>query len=338
MKFMYFEGKNVLITGGAGHIGSNLAISLVNQGAHVKIADNLWRGNLDYLRNGDGHIIDLDKDFLNLDLRIMENCEKSVKDAEIVFHLADVVAGIQYVFDNMGFVFRNNVLINANMLAAAYKEKVDSFVYVGAACSYPQEKQHDPNAPPFKEHDMYPAHPESAYGWSKLMGEYETELYSNDKLMSTGILRLNNVYGPNSDLSPDRSQVIPALIRKAILYPKEKFIVWGDGQQSRNFVFVSDIVDALLAVVEKGLDKGPIQIGTEVKTKISEIAEMVIKVFGKDIPIEYDTSKPVGDLGRSSDFAMARNILGWEPKVSLEEGISKTYEWAHGYLKEQGKI
>jgi len=330
---MDFNGKNVLITGGAGHIGSNLARELVKMGANIKIADNLWRGNINYLINeNENLIIDKEKDFMKTDLRYLENCEKSVKNADIVFHLADVVAGIQFVFDNMGFVFRSNVLINSNMLAAAYKEKVEAFIYAGAACSYPMEKQHDPNSPPFKEEDMYPAHPESAYGWSKLMGEYETELYSENKKMNTGILRFNNVYGPNSDLSPERSQVIPALLRKAIRYPQEKFIVWGNGQQSRNFVYVSDAVDALLEASEKGLNKGPIQIGTEVKTTITEISESIIKKSGKDITIEYDTSKPVGDIGRSSDYAKAREILGWSPKVTLEEGISKTYDWAENFL------
>jgi len=331
---MNFSGKNVLITGGAGHIGSNLAKELVKLGAKVKVADSLWRGNIDYLRDEKGDwIIDQEKDFMKIDLRLLENCEKCVKNVDIVFHLADVVAGILFVFDNMGFVFRSNILINSNMLAAAYKEKVDAFVYVGAACSYPMEKQNDPNAPPFKEEDMYPAHPESAYGWSKLMGEYEAGLYSDDKLLNTAILRFNNVFGPNSDLSPEKSQVIPALMRKAIMYPSEKFIVWGDGQQMRNFVYVSDAVDALLSAADKGLNKGPIQIGTKVKTKILEIAEAVIKKSGKDITIEYDTSMPVGDLGRSSDFSKAREILGWSPKVTLEEGISKTYDWAENFLK-----
>ena len=332
---MNFKDKSILITGGAGHIGSHLAKNLVEQGAKVRIVDNLWRGNLDYLRNENGSIIDLEKDFINLDLRFMENCEKIVKGAEIVFHLADVVSGIKYVFDNMGFVFRSNILINSNMLAAAYKENIQTFIYSGAVCSYPQERQNDPNSPPFKEEDMYPANPESAYGWSKLMGEYETELYSKDHIMNTGILRINNVYGPNSDLSPERSQVIPALIRKAILYPKEKFIVWGTGKQSRNFVYVTDVVQALLSMADKGLNKGPIQIGSEVKTKISEIAEIIVQTSGKEIEIEYDTKKPMGDLARSSDVTKAKEILGWSPRVSLHEGLSKTYEWANKYLKEK---
>jgi len=170
------------------------------------------------------------------------------------------------------------------------------------------------------------------------MGEYETELYSNDNIMNTGILRLNNVYGPNSDLSKERSQVIPSLIRKAIKNPNEKFVVWGNGEQSRDFIFVSDVVEALLAILEKGLNKGPIQVGNETKTKISQIAEMICKISGKDISIEYDASRLVGDFARSSDITRAKEILNWTPKTSLEDGLSKTYEWAENFLKEYQKI
>lgn len=336
---MKLEGKTVLITGGAGQIGSNLAKTLISCGARVKIADNLWRGSLDYLLDdGEDYIIDIDNDFINCDLRLLENCQKCVKGVDIVFHLADIVAGIDYVFDNQPFVYRSNVLINSNMLHAASQEGVENFVYTSAACSYPHEKQNDPNHPPFKEEDMYPANPESAYGWSKLMGEYECELYSKQSLLNVSILRLHNVYGPHCDLSPERSQVIPSLIRKAIRYPAEKFIVWGNGKQSRAFVYVSDIVDALLLAVEKGINKGPIQIGIDKKTTIDELSEIIIDISGKKIPIEHDLSKPVGDIGRAADINKAREILGWSPKTPIEEGIRRTYEWAFRYLKVHGKI
>jgi len=225
---MNWSGKKVLVTGGAGHIGSTLTEQLVKEGAKVKIYDNLWRGSKDYLLDENQKpIIDMKSDFFEKDLRVYENCEEAVKDVDVVFHLADVVAGITYVFDNQPFVYRSNVLINSNMFAAAAKEKIEKLVYVGAACAYPLEKQNDPNYPLFKEQDMYPAHPESAYGWGKLMGEYECELYSQSGQLDTAVLRLHNVYGPHSDLSPDRSQVIPATVRKAINHPNEKICNLG---------------------------------------------------------------------------------------------------------------
>ena len=217
---MNWSGRNVLITGGAGHIGSHLVAELVKLGANVRIADNLWRGKKEYLFDESGKpIIDFEKNFLELDLREMKNCEKAVSGIDTIFHLADVVAGIDFVFGNEAFVYRSNILINTNMFHAAHKVKLEKFAYVGAACAYPLEKQNNPDQPLFKEEDMYPAHPESSYGWGKLMGEYECELYSKAGMLDASILRLHNVYGPHSDLSPQKSQVIPATIRKAIQYP-----------------------------------------------------------------------------------------------------------------------
>ena len=337
---MNWSGKQALITGGAGQIGSALVERLVQEGARVRVVDNLWRGSKEYLLDGSGKpIIDLDKDFMDLDLRELENCKKAMNEIDTVFHLADVVAGITFVFDNQPFVYRSNTMINSNIFHTAARSGVEQLVYAGAACAYPHEKQNDPNHPLFKEVDMYPANPESAYGWSKLMGEYECELYSKSKLLNAAILRLHNVYGPNSDLSPERSQVIPATIRKAIRYPNERFVIWGDGKQNRSFVYVSDVVEALTLAAEKGLSKGPIQIGTDKKTTIEEIADTVIRISGKNnIVKEHDLTKPVGDMGRAADCTLAANILKWQPRVSMEEGLSRTYEWAFQYLKSHGKI
>jgi len=336
---MDWSSKKVLVTGGAGHIGSALVERLVNENAHVRVVDNLWRGKKEYLLDANKKpIIDMEKDFIEKDLRVYENCEEAVKDVDYVFHLADVVAGITYVFDNQPFVYRSNILINSNVFSAAEKAKVKNLIYVGAACAYPHEKQNDPNQPLFKEDDMYPAHPESAYGWGKLMGEYECDLYSKSGRLDTSILRLHNVYGPNSDLSVDRSQVIPATIRKAINHPNEDFIIWGTGEQSRSFIYVSDVVEGLLLAAEKGVNKGPIQLGTETKTTIEEIADSVIKISGKKIEKKHDLTKPVGDFGRAADCTLAKKILGWESKVSMEEGLQQTYDWSNEYLKSNKEI
>jgi len=331
---MDWHGKRVLVTGGAGHIGSHLTKRLVDEGADILVVDNLWRGKKEYLLDSNNKpIIDMEKNFKELDLRKYEYAEQAVEGVDIVFHLADMVAGITYVFDNQPDVFRSNILINSNVFTASHKANVDCLIYVGAACAYPHEKQNDPLHPLFKENDMYPAHPESAYGWGKLMGEYECDLFSKSGMLNTGILRLHNVYGPNSDLSVERSQVIPATIRKAVLYPEEKFLIWGNGEQNRSFIYVTDVVESLLLVTEKGINKGPIQIGTDEKTTINQIADMVIEVSGKNIEKEHDLTKPVGDFGRAADITLAKKILGWEPKVSMKEGIKKTYDWSYNFLK-----
>jgi nucleoside-diphosphate-sugar epimerase len=176
---------------------------------------------------------------------------------------------------------------------------------------------------PLREDELFPALPESAYGWSKLVGQLEIGYIEKETGIPCCTLQFHNVYG-----SPGaRSQVIPALIRKAINYPEEEFNVWGSGKQGRAFIHVDDVVSALMLALEKGWGHGWIQVGPSVCTSIAEIAETVIRISGKEITPFYDTSKPEGDKARSADYSKAREILGWEPKVSLEDGLRQQYEW-----------
>ena len=245
----------ILITGGAGLIGSNVAKRFVELDNEVYVVDNLWRGKKENLIIDDKPIIDLDTNFLEADLRNYDHCLKTCQDMDVVIHLADIVAGINFVFSNELFLYRANVVMNSNMLDAAIQNKVKKYIYVGTACSYPAEMQAKLNMPPLKEEDAYPANPESAYGWSKLMGEYECKLAQKEDAIETGILRLHNVYGPPCEMSPEKSQVIPALCRKAINYPKEEFIVWGTGNQRRAFLYVDDVVDAIVLIINSNLYK-----------------------------------------------------------------------------------
>lgn len=324
--------EKVLVTGGAGMIGANLVRRLVSMGHKTVVADNLWRGKLENLIRNGAPLIDLEEDFKELDLREFENCLKVTEDVDVVIHLADIVAGIGYVFTNELFLYRSNVLMNSNMLAAAIQNKVRKFIYVGTACSYPAEKQSTINSPPFKEEDAYPANPESSYGWSKLMGEYECELAQKEGLMNIGILRFHNVYGFPCELSPVKSQVIPALCRKAIAYPEEPFVVWGSGLQRRAFVYVSDAVDALIATMERGMGQGVIQVGPDKSISIRDIAERIVEISGKEIEIRFDTTKPEGDKDRSADWSNAERLLRWCPKTDIAEGLRQTYEWCVDYL------
>ena len=324
---MNWQGLHVLVTGGAGQIGSNLVARLVESGARVRVVDNLWRGKKYNLTERGQPLIDMEKDFMQLDLRDYANCLSSVENQDIIFHLADVVAGINFVFDNEFFVYNSNGLIDSNVSRAALESGAPKYVYVGSACSYPAEKQSVLNPPPFKEEDAYPASPESAYGWSKLMGEYGCELLRQDSRVEVGVLRLHNVYGPRCEMSPEKSQVIPSLIRKAINYPREDFVVWGSGNQRRAFVYVDDAVAALMAVAEHGMNRGVIQIGPDVSTSIRSIAELVVGISGKAIEISYDTAKPEGDVDRCADWSKAKEILGWAPATAIEDGLRQTYAW-----------
>lgn len=321
--------NKVLITGGAGMIGSNLTKRLVKEGYEVFVVDNLWRGKLEYLNDDSGvPVIPIDTHFFNIDLSIPNSCDDLIDKVDYVIHLADIVAGIDYVFSNQGSLFRQNILINSNTIDSVRRapKKIKGFVYVGTACSFPLSRQNSLNQAPLREDELYPAMPESAYGWSKLMGQYETELLEKETGIPVSILMFHNVYGSPCDFG-ERSQVIPALIRKAVNYPNEPFIVWGSGEQGRAFIHVDDIVNALSLTLKKGLGKGTIQIGPGVCTSIKEVAEMVVQVSGKSIDVHFDTTKPEGDKARCADYSKAKQILGWEPKVDIEEGIRKQYEW-----------
>jgi nucleoside-diphosphate-sugar epimerase len=321
--------KKILITGGAGMIGSNLVKRLVKEGNEIFVVDNLWRGKIEYLNDDVGNpIIPIESHFFNLDLLTPNIADDIISKVEYVIHLADIVAGIDYVFNNQGSIFRQNILINSNVITSVrkFKSTIKGFIYVGTACSFPLTRQNTIEVIPLREEELYPALPESAYGWSKLMGQYETDLLEKETGIPTSILMFHNVYGSPCDFG-ERSQVIPALIRKAIAYPNEPFNVWGSGEQGRAFIHVEDIVNALCLALERGLGKGVIQIGPSVCTSIKEIAEQVIEISGKEIEAIYDKSKPEGDKARSADFSKAKAILGWEPKVSLKEGLKSQFSW-----------
>ena len=318
----------ILVTGGAGMIGSNLVKKLVFEGHNVYVADNLWRGKKKYLFLKNNKLIIPKKNFYKVDLANYKNCLKVTNNMDIVVHLADVVAGINYVFSNESSLYRKNILINTNTLNASIKNKVKKYIYAGTACSYPKSKQSIMDPPPFKEDDVYPAEPESSYGWSKLMGEYEAELAFNEKLIDIEILRLHNVYGSPTELDPSMSQVIPALCRKAIEQKNLKLLVWGSGRQKRAFVHVDDVVNGFLkSIKKKSKFSGVIQLGPNFSTSISEIAKRIVSLSDKKIFIKFDKSKPEGDFDRMANNSRAKKVLNWSPKISLDEGLKKVFDW-----------
>jgi len=324
----------ILITGGAGSIGSNLVRKLLDdQSYEIFVADNLWRGKLENLKKYNNNKFDIKKKFYNVDLRDYNQCLKVTADISHVIHLADVVAGINYVFENEFSLFQSNLLINSNILRASIENKVDKITYVGTACSYPLEKQLKINTKPLKEEEVYPANPESGYGWSKLIGEYEISLSTKYDLIKSSILRLHNVYGPPSELSHSKSQVIPALCKKLIL--DEDFIVWGSGNQRRSFIYVDDVIEAILKSLQISSGHEVVQIGPSQSTSIKEIAQKLIKISNKKIKPIFDPKKPEGDFDRVPDLTRAKNILNWKPSIEIDEGLKKTYDWSKNELLNQ---
>ncbi|MDH3388971.1 MAG: NAD-dependent epimerase/dehydratase family protein [Gammaproteobacteria bacterium] len=326
------DREHILVTGGAGMIGSNLVKRLVATGYHVSVVDNLWRGHKEYLLQNGAYVINMERDFHEIDLAVPGALDPLLPGVDYVYHLAEIVAGIGYVFSNEGDIFHQNMLINSNTIASVRNNPVKGFIYVGTACSFPADKQTGVDAPPLVEEDQYPAYPESAYGWSKLMGEYETFLMEAETDIPVSVLVLHNVYGTPCDYSDKRGQVIPSLVRKAVQYPQEAFVIWGSGSQGRAFVHVNDVVDALVLTLQYGLGEGVIQIGPDVCTAIGEVAETIVEISAKNIDIEYDRSKPEGDRGRCADYSKARRLLNWQPRVELRPGLEALYAWINDRL------
>lgn len=325
-----YKRKSVLVTGGCGMIGSNLVKRLVREGWDVSVADNLWRGKKGYLNNDEGTpVIDLEKDFHEVDLCDINACERVIGKTDYIIHLAARVAGIEYVFNNQREIFRTNNLINSNVFHAAGKagrDKIKGIIYVGTACSFPRTRQDTLDPEPLREEELFPAYPESSYGWSKLIGQLELDYLEKETGITCCTLMLHNAYGTPADYG-ERSQVIPALIRKAVKYPDEEFTVLGNGKQERAFIHVDDVTEAFILALDKGWGKGCIQIGPSYSTSISKVVDMIIKISGKKIEPHFDSSKPEGNKARCADYSKAREILGWEPGVGLEEGLSRCYKW-----------
>lgn len=327
-------GRRVVVTGGAGMIGSHLVRRLVSLNADVAVIDNLWRGRRSFLTHAGSPLIDLDANFHQLDLASARSAdiEQILAGADTVFHLADVVAGIDYVFGRQFSLFTSNMQIDCNTLKAAIAAHVPNYIYVGSACAYPKSRQAVRNTIPLREDEVYPAEPESAYGWSKLKGEYIVNLAQSEGLIQTGVLRLHNVYGPNTDLDPRRAQVIPSLIRKALHHPAEPFTVWGSGRQRRAFVFVEDVVDALLQVRARAMGAGPVQFGPESSTSIAELASLIARLTGRNIVPQFDQSRPEGDFDRIPDLTRCREVLGMVPATTLERGLACVIAWVREQL------
>ena len=324
----------IVVTGCAGMIGCYLISELLilypkNKGHEIIGIDNLSRGKLCNLKQACGDKYD-DLIFINADLTIFdEKWVKNLYKSDVVIHLADIVGGIGYVFDNESYVFRTNLLINSNLSKAIYELKPKRYIYVGTACSFPKKLQLSISSVPLVEEDQFPAEPESGYGWSKLMGEIECGYLSKEKITDTVILSLHNVYGRYCDLSPATSQVIPSLCVKALSSLSDEKIlnIWGNGNQGRAFIHAKEVVFAIKNSIIKGENKGVIQIGPEKCTTINDIAKIIIKNLDGNLKINYDLSKPTGDIGRRANFEKATKLLGWKPYIPIEDGIKDLLDW-----------
>lgn len=319
-----------VVTGAAGFIGANLVRALLKEGREVKAIDSFSRGSS---RNLEG----LNVRVFNADLRDYGQALASVREADTVFHLAAKVGSIDYLHGSNSAeldALQTNLLIDGNVFRACLESGVRRVVYASSVSVYPIDKQ-DRLGARFREGDTRPINPEGGYGWAKLVGELQLGLMEGVK---SGVARIFNAYGEFSEFG-DTAQVVPALVRKAIRYPDEDFVVWGDGRQTRNLLYVGDCVDALLEI-EKRARNPPLvlNVGNPDTVTVKGIAKTVVGVSGKKIPLKFDLSKPVGPLSRIPDVALAQKELGWMPRTRLEEGIMRTYEWMRDEILAKAKM
>lgn len=315
----FWNGLRVLVTGGAGFIGSHLVEKLVSLGAEVRVADNFQSGSREKLAGVLESISVLETDLLD-----MNKCEEVCRDIDVVMNLAAEVAGVDYNQSHWGRMFWSNSLLCLNMLEAARRRDVGRYLLVSSACVYP------PNAPiPTVESWGFMGDPEPSnfgYGWAKRFAEVQARVYAAEYGMKVSLVRPYNAYGPRDNFSPNRSHVIPALIRKVFENP-DALVVWGNGKQKRSFIYVADLVRGMLAAVEKCPRPDPINIGNNEEVEINQIIDLIFAISGKSMKLLYDESKPTGQLGRRPDLTKASSLIGFEPRVSLKEGLEATIKW-----------
>ena len=324
---MNWTNRSVLVTGGAGFIGSHLTEHLLNLGCEVIVADDISRGNLSKIEP----FLD-EVEFVPVDLTTKEGAIRSTEGVDDVFHLAASVGGIHYIQrENVGGL-TPSVLMNQQLLEAARINDVDRFLFASSACIYRQE--HD-GLNKFSEDQAIPANPHSTYGWAKILGEVACRAYHTDTDLATGMVRIFNCYGPKESLDPTSSHVIPSLCRKVIEEPDGGSIeVFGDGTQERGFIYISDLVEGLVIAMNRAVSGEPINLGNgEAVVSINDLAEMIISISGKDLTIEHNLAKPTGTDKYAADTERMRETLAWRPSVGIEEGLKTVYEWAERELR-----
>src|SRR4051794_666582 len=316
----------IVVGGGGGFIGGHLVVDLLRQGFDVRSVDvkplDEWYQVFPGAEN------------LELDLRGKENCERAVAGCDVVYNLAADMGGMGFIENNKALCMLS-VLVNTHMLMAAKDEGVDRFFFSSSACVYAADKQTDPNVTALKEEDAYPALPEDGYGWEKLFSERMCRHYREDFGLTTRIARYHNVYGPFGTYDGGREKAPAAICRKVIqakLSGDHQIEIWGDGHQTRSFMWIDDCVKGT-QMIERGDFVEPINLGSSELVSINKLVDIVEDIAGVKLKRSYNLKAPKGVNGRNSDNTLIKKYLGWEPCVRLRDGLEKTYRWIYDEIK-----
>jgi len=313
----------VLVTGAGGFIGHHLARYLADHGHWVRGVD-VKAPEYEPSRA---------QEFELLDLRRWSDCLQAARGVEEVYNLAANMGGIGFISAHKAEVMHDNVLINMHMLEAARLQGVRRYLYTSSACVYPGYRQDSPEVTPLKEEDAYPADPEDGYGWEKLFSERQCRHYWEDYRLETRVVRFHNIYGPLGTYDGGREKSPAAICRKIALADDGGEIeVWGDGKQTRSYCFIDDCVDGMSRLMRSDFHE-PLNLGSDRLVTVNDLVDIVAKIAGKSIRRRHDLSKPQGVRGRNSDNSRLRAVLKWEPRISLEEGLGRTYRWISSMLE-----
>ena len=326
-----FHDGTVLIGGGGGFIGGHLAQALLDTGhTDVRVVDvkpmEEW---YQVLPECDNRV---------LDLNLLDACHEAVEGRDSVYNLACNMGGMGFIENNKGLCMLS-VLINTHLCQASKAAAVKNYFYASSACVYNGDKQVDSDVTALKEEDAYPALPEDGYGWEKLFSERMCRHFREDFGLRTRVARFHNVYGPHGTYDGGREKAPAAMCRKVIqakMSGDHRMEIWGDGEQTRSFMYIDDCVRGILDIMHSDILE-PINLGSSELVSINQLVDIVEDIAGIELERSYNLDAPKGVRGRNSDNTLIQKYLGWEPGISLREGMKQTYDWIEEQMKRNPK-